>query len=353
MPNSNNNSVQDKFITLGNLEHYNDYVYPEEMTWDEYQEIEPEAGKTYFITDYDAGQSAEAVDVAYDNTSSELQADNVQDAIDELKDLVDQSGGTDTTYTLSVGTGADANKIVLTPSSGNPDKVTVPYATNAGTVNGKTVAENVPSGAVFTDTTDASSITYSNTTSGLSATKVQDAIDELASEKKDEYTTITYQQWQQLTPTQQAEKDYYISDYPSSQITAGNVSYSNTTSGMSANNVQGAVDELKSGLNNVDSEIQMHVRKGGGRAWPGTTLTFSVIGADTARAWHFVAIVGNNTGGGSAQEGYIVCPYDATAVIWNKSGNWTAAYSNNTLTITLPYSAYWVYRLERAATIDG
>lgn len=58
-----------------------------------------------------------------------------------------------TTYGLSVGTGDDANKIVLTPSSGTADKITVPYASNAGTVNGKTVAKNVPSDAVFTDTT--------------------------------------------------------------------------------------------------------------------------------------------------------------------------------------------------------
>ena len=37
-----------------------------------------------------------------------------------------------TTYILDVGTGADADKIVLTPSSGSADKITVPYATTAG-----------------------------------------------------------------------------------------------------------------------------------------------------------------------------------------------------------------------------
>lgn len=98
---------------------------------------------------------------------------------------------------------------------------------------------------------DADQINYDNTSSGLSATQVQDAIDELALEKKDEYETITYAQWQAMTPTQQAAKDYYISDYPSSAITAGNVSYNNSSSGMVANNVQSAVDELKSGLTNL------------------------------------------------------------------------------------------------------
>lgn len=59
---------------------------------------------------------------------------------------------TDTTYTLGVGSGANADKIVLTPSSGNADAITVPYATNAGTVNGHTVNSDVPANAVFTDT---------------------------------------------------------------------------------------------------------------------------------------------------------------------------------------------------------
>lgn len=158
MPNPNNNSVQDKFITLENLEHYNDYVYPEEMTWDEYQEITPEYGKTYFITDYDSEQSADADAIAYDNTDSDLHASNVQDAIDEL-----------------------------------------------------------------------------------------------SSEKKDEYTTITYAQWQQMTPTQQTEKDYYISDYPSSAITAGNISYSNTTSELDAQTIQAAIDELKSMIDELNT----------------------------------------------------------------------------------------------------
>lgn len=58
-----------------------------------------------------------------------------------------------TTYSLSVGIGEDANKIILTPSNGTANKITVPYATDAGTVSGKTVGVNVPSDAQFTDTT--------------------------------------------------------------------------------------------------------------------------------------------------------------------------------------------------------
>lgn len=47
-----------------------------------------------------------------------------------------------TTYTLAVGTGDDANKIVLTPSSGTANKITVPYATSTGSVSVSTISES-------------------------------------------------------------------------------------------------------------------------------------------------------------------------------------------------------------------
>lgn len=47
---------------------------------------------------------------------------------------------TNTTYTLAAGTGDDANKIVLTPSSGTANKITVPYATSAGSATSATSA---------------------------------------------------------------------------------------------------------------------------------------------------------------------------------------------------------------------
>lgn len=68
--------------------------------------------------------------------------------------------------------------------------------------------------------------------------------------KQDKYETITYAQWQAMTPAQKAAKDYYISNYPASVLTAGNIAYDNTSSRISANKVQGAIDELKNGLNN-------------------------------------------------------------------------------------------------------
>ena len=131
--NDNSNSEQlTKIISLDNLDTFKDYIEERniQVTRLEYEALPSSKltnGKSYFITD-------EGV---------------------VIKNNVEYGGlsGGNTTYNLSAGTGDDANKIILTPSSGTPDKVTVPYATNSGTVNGKTVESNVPSGAVFTDTT--------------------------------------------------------------------------------------------------------------------------------------------------------------------------------------------------------
>ena len=215
-------TVQEKLITLDNLERYNNHLY-EEMSQDDYQEITPEANKTYFIPDYDNEQSADASAITYSNTTSGLQASNVQDAIDELS-----SEKKDEYITITY-----QQQQAMTPEQqAEKDYYITDYSSNA---------------------IDASNIGYSNTVSGLSATNAQGAIDELASEKKDEYDTITYAQWQEMTPTQKAEKDYYISDYPSSAITAGNISYSNTTSGLDAQTIQAAIDELKSMIDELNT----------------------------------------------------------------------------------------------------
>lgn len=69
---------------------------------------------------------------------------------------------TDTTYTLSTS----GNNVVLTPSSGSANTITVPYATNAGKVNNLTVQTAVPTNAKFTDTT----YTFANGTNGFTVT---------------------------------------------------------------------------------------------------------------------------------------------------------------------------------------
>lgn len=75
--------------------------------------------------------------------------------------------------------------------------------------------------------------------------------------KKDEYETITYEQWQAMTPQQRAEKDYYISDYPSSQLMAGNIGFDNTGTGMEADDVHEAIVELHDDLEGAWEEVNL------------------------------------------------------------------------------------------------
>lgn len=56
--------------------------------------------------------------------------------------------------------------------------------------------------------------------------------------------TVTLAQWNALTPAQQASGDYVISDATLSPLSASLIPYDNTTSGLTADDVQEAIDEL-------------------------------------------------------------------------------------------------------------
>lgn len=98
MPDTNTptNDQATKIISLDNLETYTGYVERKgiDITYAEYQQLTPEEkqGKTFYITDYDSDASADASDISYDNATSELTATNVQDAVDEVKALIDALG---------------------------------------------------------------------------------------------------------------------------------------------------------------------------------------------------------------------------------------------------------------------
>lgn len=65
-------------------------------------------------------------------------------------DVPDSAIFTDTTYIISINPN-DRTKVTLTDSNGNAQEVTIQYATDAGTVNNHTVLSDVPADAVFTD----------------------------------------------------------------------------------------------------------------------------------------------------------------------------------------------------------
>lgn len=66
--------------------------------------------------------------------------------------------------------------------------------------------------------------------------------------EKTEIQTITLAQWEALTLEQKASGDYVISDATLSPLSASLIPYDNTTSGLTAADVQDAVDEVVSNM---------------------------------------------------------------------------------------------------------
>ena len=58
---------------------------------------------------------------------------------------------------------------------------------------------------------------------------------------------VTLAQWNALSPEQQASGDYVITDATLSPLSASLIPYDNTTSGLTADDVQEAIDEIASG----------------------------------------------------------------------------------------------------------
>ena len=177
-----------------------------------------------------------AIDVLFDNSASGLAAENVQAAIDETATTV----GTFQTNLTAV-----------------EDDVT----TLQGDINNLQNADSTLSGRVTTLEDNYNALTaadsaYSNTTSGLTATDVQAAIDEIAP-----------------------------------ALTAAGTSYDNTTSGLTATDTKAALDELATG------DGYIFTRWGAATAPTGTTLVYSGIGAVGPDGGNIFVFKGGDPGG--------------------------------------------------------
>lgn len=146
----------------------------------------------------------------YDNTTSGLTATNAQDAIDELDSTI--------------------------------DTIQASYVESFNTRTGAVV----PAASDY----DADQIDYDNATSGLTATDAQAAIDEVDSNVDGIDTRVT------------AIESSYVESFNSrtgavvpaaSDYDADQIDYDNTTSGLTATNAQAAIDELNTEINNKSS----------------------------------------------------------------------------------------------------
>ena len=189
----------------------------------------------------------QASHIIYDNTGSGLVANNVQDAIDEIVNMISSQG---------VTTWNGRSGIVL-PEAHDYKAAQVDYVnTNSGLTATDVQAAvdevqseiaalpitfvesfNARTGSVTPNTGDynAGQITYDNTVSGLTATDTQAAIDELAAAPGG--VTSFNTRTGAVIPL---SGDYHAED----------IYYDNTTSGMTATDTQAAIDELDDRLDN-------------------------------------------------------------------------------------------------------
>lgn len=157
-----------------------------------------------------------------------------------------------------------------------------------------------------------------------------------------------------IAPDFSTESAYSVGDYVYHNgtlyvFTSNHAAGAWSTDDTQAVSVGGELVDVKSGLTSVDDEITVyHKRYHGGDLWQGDTLTFNNVPASSNIVYHFVAV--DTTAAGTPESAYLLVKTTGVQA-YGKVGTFTTAYDveHETLTITLPASSYWAYRLEIAA----
>jgi len=186
--------------------------------------------------------AADAVDVEYDNSVSALAATDVQAAVDELKvGLDNQNEASEIEYDNSTsGLSATDVQAAVDEVEGRVDTIEGSYVESFNTRTGAVTAQ--------ASDYDADQVDYDNATSGLTATDVQAAIDEVEG-RVDTIEGATYvNSFEGRTGAVTAQSGDYQAD---------EVTYDNTTSGLAATDIQAAIDE-------VDGDLDTHVSASSG-----------------------------------------------------------------------------------------
>ena len=184
-----------------------------------------------------------------------------------IKTEYDINGGT--SYTIS-GTSQflSVPYAIYANSSGNSSEL--PSTANMNDVltwDGSAWVAQVNDGfEANTDNQTASAVDYSNSNSGLAANNVQDAIDEVSSssELPSTATINDVLTWDGSAWVAQVNDGFEAN---TDQQTASDVDYSNSNSGLAANNVQDAIDEVSSSSELPSTATTNDVLTWDGSAW--------------------------------------------------------------------------------------
>lgn len=197
--------------------------------------------------------------VGYDNSISGLSANTVKTALDALKSAIDNIQPTgdadDITYdnTTSGLTATNVQDAIDEVASGSGGSKDYPDLTHKPSINGVELLGNKTIGLLSTNIQVGSDkIGYNNATSGLSATNVKDALDELAngSGGTSDYPDLTNKP--SINGVQLLGNKVIGLLSTNIQVDSDKIGYDNTISSLLATNVKSALDELASNLGTDD-----------------------------------------------------------------------------------------------------
>ena len=216
------------------------------VTTQQYEALsaDEKANGTYVITDT-TSVPLTAGAIPYDNTSSGLNATDVQDAIDEI---AAGGGGGGTSNYNDLSNKPQVNGITLSGDKDSEDLGIVWQGTQAQYDALTTIDPNTV--YYITDSTGTSLATVATTGSyGDLTNKPQVNSVTLSGDKSSSDLGIVWQGTQaqyDLIATKDPNTMYFITDAPTVACDADEIAYDNTTSGLSATDAQSAIDELSS-----------------------------------------------------------------------------------------------------------
>jgi hypothetical protein len=191
-----------------------------------------------------------AESISYDNTTSEMTATDIQDAIDELKsDIDNHQGGHTILDTTGTAMTDRANLQFVGPyvtDDSTNDKTVVNVVRNMTEQERGQLSPEQEKG--FISTTGNSSYPLTSDLVAYGSSNVTDALDDLYT-GEGTIRSMTESEYEDLDPEEQ--QGIIITDTSDNtpiSLSSGMVVYSNTTSGLTATDVQAAIDELAARL---------------------------------------------------------------------------------------------------------